>query len=334
MTGRDLVTGASGCLGSNLVARLLRDGREVVALLPHGEPLGRLYPLRRHIEVRHGDVRERQDVLAAMEGVARVYHVAGLAIPLNRFAERMWEVNVFGVHNVLSAARRRGVQRVVHVSSTAAIGYPPHGVVANERFNPIDSVTDNAYATTKRHGEKIALSFNDADLEVVVVNPSAVIAPGGDKRLGWGGVFEVARRGLLRFMPGGGSAFCSAQDLVDGTVRAMERGTPGERYILSSQNLSYRELGSLVARAVGVTPPFATLPRWLLRGVGFFNGFLQHFGGTSVFVPENVELMTRPLFYDQSKAIRELGMSQTPIAGAVEHVRDWIFAEVEHAGVR
>lgn len=332
MSERVLVTGATGCLGSNLVHRLVRERTRVAVLVPHGEPLGRLYGLRRELEIHLGDVRNPGDVAAAMAGATHVYHVAGIAVPSNRLERRMWEVNVCGVHHVLSAAARAGAARVVHVSSTAAIGYPPDGVVASERFRYEDSVTENAYSRTKRNGEQIALSFNGAGTEVVVVNPAAVIAPGGDKRFGWSGVIDVAARGLLRVMPGGGSSFCSAADLVDGVVRAMRLGKAGERYILSSQNLTYRELGSLVAAAVGVTAPLLTAPTWLLRLLGRLNELVLPSGRVSVFVPENVELMTRRLYYDQSKAVRELGVSQTPVAAALGLVNDWIRAEVRHAG--
>jgi dihydroflavonol-4-reductase len=332
MSGCDLVTGATGCLGSNVVQRLVREGRRVAVLVPHGEPLGRLHALRRDLDVRLGDVRNPADVTLAMAGVTNVYHIAGVAVPSNRLERRMWEVNVFGVHNVLSAATKAGVARVVHVSSTAAIGYPPNGVVASEHFRYEDSVTENAYSTTKRHGEQIALSFNGAGTEVVIVNPAAVIAPGGDTRFGWSGVIDVAMRGLLRVMPAGASSFCSAADLVDGVVRAMRLGRPGERYILSSQNLTYRELGGLVAAAVGVTAPYFTAPTWLLRLVGALNEFILPAGRISVFVPENVELMTRQLYYDQSKAVRELGVSQTPVAAALGLVNEWIRSEVGHAG--
>jgi nucleoside-diphosphate-sugar epimerase len=166
----------------------------------------------------------------------------------------------------------------------------------------------------------------------VVVNPAAVIAPGGDKRFGWSGVIDVATRGLLRMMPAGASSFCSAADLVDGLMRAMERGRPGERYILSSENLSYRELGRLVARTVGVAAPYFTVPTWILRLLGALNERIMRPGSISVLVPENVELMTRQLYYDQSKAVRELGMSQTPVAAALGVVNDWIRSEVSHAG--
>jgi nucleoside-diphosphate-sugar epimerase len=333
MSHCDLVTGATGCLGSNLVERLVSEGRKVRVLVPHGEPLGRLHALRRELDVKHGDVRSADDVAQAMAGVTRVYNVAGIAVPSNRLERKMWEVNVYGVHNVVGRAAKVGVERVVHVSSTAAIGYPPDGVVASERFRFEDSITDNAYSRTKYYGEQVALGFNGAGTDVVVVNPAAVIAPGGDKRFGWSGVIDVAMRGLLRVMPRGGSSFCSAADLVDGVLGAMRVGKPGERYILSSQNLTYRELGNLVAAAVGVTAPQLTVPSWLLRALAALNERLLPRERISVLVPENVALMTRTLYYDQSKAVRELGISQTPVATALGLVNEWIRSEVSHAGI-
>jgi nucleoside-diphosphate-sugar epimerase len=331
MSDRVLVTGATGCLGSNLVMQLLRDGTEVVIFKPYGDKLGPLRELRRSFEVRLGDVRDTQAVFKALAGIRRVYHFAGVCIPTNRLERLMWEVNVVGVHNVLAACARCGVERVVHVSSTAAIGYPPDGEICNESFDIADSVTDNAYSITKRCGERVALGFNGKDLQVVCVNPAAVIAPGGDTRYGWSGVVAAAARGLLRAVPSGGSSFCSSEDMVTGVIRAMQVGRPGERYILSSQNMSYRDLGRLVAAAVGVAPPRFRVPNWVLRGLGHINAWITRRAKVPVLAPENVDLMTRTLYYDQSKAVRELGMSQTPVLHAIEGVTHWIQAEAQHA---
>src|SRR5437764_153470 len=98
-------------------------------------------------------------------------------------------------------------------------------------------------AILKRHEESLGpLAGSRRSFQVVVVNPSAVIAPGGSLRYGWAAVIEAIRRGRMPVYPGGGSAFCSRRDLVDGLTRAMRSGKHGQRYILSSENLSYRDL--------------------------------------------------------------------------------------------
>jgi dihydroflavonol-4-reductase len=328
VTRKVLVTGGTGCLGSNLVRHLLGLDRWQVTLLKRaGDPLGPLADVAPDIEVRHGDVRDLGAVRRAVRGVDAVFHLAGIAAPLNRLAELMWEVNVGGTYNVALAARDAGVARVVHVSSVAAIGFPPDGTVASEAFDFGDSVCRNAYAVTKYWGERVALGFNDASFEVIAVNPSAVIAAGGDRRFGWAAVVDAARRGWLRCYGGGGSAFCTRRDLVYGLVAAMEIGRPGERYIVSSANRTYAEFGAAIAAAVGVAAPWFRCPRAVLNAVGRCNdwrsAFISDPQRLPVLVSENTDLMSRSIFYDQSKAIGQLGLTQSPLADAIAEMAAW-----------
>lgn len=324
---RILVTGATGCLGSNLVKHLIGNGADIVVFKRHGESLGPLERLRRSFEVRFGDVCDLVSLKKSFAGIRQVYHLAGIAIPLNRYDRQMWEVNVFGTYNVLQAAVSNSVQRVVHVSSTAAVGYPPNGFLADETFSFADSVESNSYAVTKRRGEEIALGFNSKSLEVVVVNPSAVIAPGGSRYYGWAAVMEAARRGRMFIYPPGGSAFCSRQDLIDGLIRAMNSGLPGQRYIVSSANVSYFVLASMIAEIVGVRAPWIPGPRWLFDAVGHLNDFASMLQADParppMLVSENTKLMSRSLFYNQAKSVEFLGVSQTGIAHALCELHEW-----------
>jgi nucleoside-diphosphate-sugar epimerase len=319
-----LVTGATGCLGALLTQRLLATGHDVAIFKRHGDPLGPLTPLRRDLDIRFGDVTDPAGVRRAMRGVGSVYHLAGVVAPFNRLARPMWEVNVLGAYHVASAALAEKVDRIVHTSSIAAIGYPADNVIADESFAPAESVARNSYSITKSHGETLVLSLATLGLDVVVVNPAAVLAPGGDPRFGWSGLVDAAARGRLRVMPGGGTAVCTAEDFVDGQVKAMSQGRSGQRYILSSANITYRELGRLIAAAVGVSPPVARVPDWVLRVAGRVNlavaGLRRDPYRSSVIVPENVDLMTRTLFYDQSLAVHELGISQSPLAPAIQEM--------------
>ncbi|WP_406271395.1 NAD-dependent epimerase/dehydratase family protein [Nocardia sp. NBC_00881] len=309
-----LVTGATGCLGAALTRALLDDGETVAALV---EPGGAVMSAPR-LEIRYGDVTDPGSLAAAMKGVGRVYHLAGVVVPLDSMADRMWQVNTLGSYNIARAAVDAGVQRLVHVSSIAAIGYPPDGVVADETFDVRDSVTDNAYATTKRSAERLVLDLSAADgLDTVVVNPSAVFAPGGDPRWAWSRMVGAARRGLLRAMPVGGTAVCAVRDFVDGTRKAMRQGQAGRRYILNTANLTYREIGDRLLTAVGRPGSVRTLPSRALRPVARFNAGFARLSRdpmrSSLLVPENVELLTRQLYYDQGRAVSELGMTQTPL---------------------
>ncbi|WP_131831919.1 NAD-dependent epimerase/dehydratase family protein, partial [Mycobacteroides abscessus] len=153
MSGRTLVTGATGYLGSTLVASLVQAGERVTVLMNPHEPAVLPGELRPHVETAHADIADARAVDDVMRDVSHVYHLAGIASPNSRLGHRIWQTNVLGSYHVARAALRHGVHRVVHVSSTAAIGYPPNGVVADEDFDPCDSVLDNVYSATKRAGE-------------------------------------------------------------------------------------------------------------------------------------------------------------------------------------
>lgn len=322
-----LVTGATGCLGTHLTRRLLADGHDVVLFKRYGDPLGPLGPLRQAVEIRFGDLTDAASVYRAMRGIGSVYHLAGVTAPLNRLAGLMWQVNVLGAYNVARAALEAKVDRMVHTSSVAAIGYPPDGVTADESFAAGESVAETAYAATKRHGEAVVRGLVTLGLDVVVVNPSAVLASGGDLRFGWCGLVNAALQGKLRAMPSGGTAVCAAADLVDGQLKAMSNGRSGERYILSSSNISYRDLGRLIAGIAGVAPPITSAPSWALGLIGRVNGAVAGLRRdayrSSVLIPENVELMTRTLYYDQSRAMRELGISQSALEPAIGEMVAW-----------
>lgn len=325
---RILVTGATGYLGSALVRELTADGKQVVAMEgPRDSATIGTQP-KQGIEVFRGDVTDERSVDEAMRGVTRVYHLAGIASPNFNLAQLIWHTNVIGSYNVARSALRHGVERVVHVSSTAAIGYPPDGVVADENFDPRRSVLDNVYASTKRASERLMLDFVDRDLDVVVINPAAVFAPGsgaGSPR-SWQGLLAAAHRGVLRAAPPGGTAVCSARDFVEGATAAMVKGQTGERYILSTVNLTYRQIAELLVEAVGRQHRVLSAPMELIRAAGVANRLIRHVSGGAdpddALVRENIELMARQVYYSADKAVGQLGIPKVSTAELIaEFVR-------------
>lgn len=314
MGSRILVTGATGYLGSTLVTSLVQAGERVTVVTnPHDPAIldGELCP---HVDTACADITDAQSIDDAMRDVSHVYHLAGIASPNSRLGHKIWQTNVLGSYQVARAALKHGVQRVVHVSSTAAVGYPPNGVVADEDFELRDSVLDNVYSASKRAGERLMLDFAERGLDVVVVNPAAVFAPGAGPARSWQGLLVAARKGLLRVVPPGGTAVCSARDFVVGITAAMAKGDTGRRYILSTVNLSYRQIGELLVAAVGRDHPVRSAPMGLFRAAGKGNRLVRdvsmRFDPDDALIPENVELMARELYYAPDRAVRELGIPQ------------------------
>lgn len=318
MAGRVLVTGGAGYLGRALVDELVRTGESVTVMTGPDDHAAQPGGLGRDVDVVRADVTDAASVEAAMRGISQVYHLAGIASPNSRLAHAIWNANVLGTYHVAHSALRHGVQRVVHVSSTAAIGYPPEGVVADEQFDVKDSVLDNVYAATKRASERVMLDFGERGLDVVVVNPAAVFAPASGPPRSWQGLVTAARRGHLRGVPPGGTAVCAARDFVAGATAAMVKGGAGERYILSSANLTYRRIAELLVEAVGRRHRVRTLPMGLFRAAGAGNRAVRDLIGNprrdDALIPENVELMARHVYYASGKAERELGISRMSAA--------------------
>lgn len=323
-----LVTGATGCLGSAIVRALVADGTRIAALrLPSTPPPAALAPLADRIDWRVGDIRRAEAVRAALKGVTHVYHLAGIAVPLNRLRRQMFDVNVAGTATLAAAALAHGVERLVYTSSSSTVGIPDDGTIATEQFTYNGDRFDFSYMHSKRKAEEALLEYVARGLPAVIVNPTAVMAPGGDVRVSWGGVVAAVARRRLPFVPSGGVAIVTERDMVDGHLRAMARGRIGERYVLNTVNVTYRELVTLIADVVGGRPPHGLAPQPLLRLAGAANSLMNALRRDpmtcSLLTWESVPLLTRRVYYDQAKAVRELGLSQTPLRAAIEDVYAW-----------
>ncbi|HEY4459288.1 MAG TPA: NAD-dependent epimerase/dehydratase family protein [Pseudonocardiaceae bacterium] len=333
---RVLVTGGTGSLGSALGRHLIDAGQDVAVLIPPGAPLGGLRDHAGRFEARTGDLRDPDSLTAALRGITDVYHVAGEPILLNRLATRMWAINAAGAEAMAEAAARAGVRRFVHTSSVSAIGYPPEGEIADETFDFARSVAHNAYSTTKRSGEEAVLRIGArTDLDVVVVNPGGVLAPYSHRRHGWAAMVERARCGKLTTWLPGGVSVCAADDLVAGQVGAMRDGTAGHRYILTTANLSYRELFTLTCSALDVDPPTRGAPAFAVQAaaglVGLCARLLSDPVRSPLLVPENAALGVRHLYYDASKARRELGLPIGDLRESIRAVDRWLSEEDSRA---
>ncbi|WP_150492957.1 NAD-dependent epimerase/dehydratase family protein [Streptomyces kanamyceticus] len=326
---RVMITGASGSLGSAFARHLIDDGADVVVLLKPGDGPGGLEHHLHRCQVRRGDVTDPASLEEALQGIDEVYHFAGIAVTLNKLHPLMEQVNVRGCANLINAARATGVRRIVHASSISAIGYPAIGELADEDFDISRSACTNSYMITKRAGERELLrGWRAGGPEVVIVNLSACIAPYSDRRYGWAMLVEAARQGKLTAYPLGGAAFTSVKDMNQGLRAAMLRGQPGRRYIISSVNLTYRELFTQVARVIGCPPPKRAIPDFAVTVAGRLGAMVAAFRKDPLkspfLVPENAQLTVNQLFYDTSRAQRELGFRPTPLDDSIAAVDRWL----------
>jgi dihydroflavonol-4-reductase len=325
-----LVTGATGYLGVDLVRALRAQGRDVRALARSDVGAARLDGLG--AEVVHGDVTVPDSLGPAVAGVSRVFHLAGVVAHRAREDDRLRSVNVDGARNTLAACRAAAVERVVFVSSVAAVG--PAATPAHPRdegawmIDGDDGRPDFRYARSKAAGEQLALEAAAEGLDVVVANPGFAIGPGDVHRVSSWPVEEYLR-GRLRFTIDGGLSYIDTRDIATGLLLTEERGRTGERYILTNDegNLSHRDFFARVGSVTGKPRRQLHLPKDLARPL------LR--AGTALRLPlpldtDELASSSRWWFYTAAKARRELGFETRPVDDTIRDTANWLLADGYH----
>lgn len=319
--GITLVTGATGHVGINLVRRLAARGERVrITVRPRSRREG-LEGLA--LEEASAELGDPASLRAAAEGCARVYHLAA-AVRLDPFAPaKVVRVNVEGTRNVLQAARDAGVHRFVHCSSVAAIGAGDAARPADET-TPWELADHGPYFTSKRDAEIEVLRAAKEGFDAVVVNPGMIFGA-WDVRPSAGALLLALARFMPPVAPPGATGFVGVTDVVDGLVRAMERGRPGERYVLVGDNLRWQDFLALVASVLGVRPPLLVAPGGVMRAAGLFGDFAgQSFPRAFGLVNTPMALgMTETCVYSSRKAKEELGWDPRPLREHLEEAYRW-----------
>jgi dihydroflavonol-4-reductase len=307
---RVLLTGSTGFIGSHVVRALLARGDDVRVTVRPSSPEKALDGL--DVERVSADITDRQAMRRAARGIERAFHVAG-SVNLRLPPEQLLRVNAEGTRTVLDACLAEGVERVVHVSSVAAIGPARPGGALDERHvrsGPLGI----PYADAKHAAEVEALRVAARGLDVVVACPAHVLGAGDERRSST----EIVRRFLLRRIPAyvdGAINIVDVQDVAAGLLLCDERGTSGERYILGTRNYTWQRLFAELQRFSGVEAPALRLP--VAAAVAFAEAAARTLGPTPV-TPAEVRAAAQWWTYRSAKARRELGWTTRPHEDTVE----------------
>ncbi len=315
-----LVTGATGFIGSHVTRLLVERGDDVRVLVRPGSKRSALDGLE--LEAAGGDVCDRRAIRRAMQGVERVFHIAGTT-ELTLARDRMLAVLVEGTRIVLEEALRAGVARVVYTSSVAAIGPAPPGAVADE-----DSTWDAGryqipYVDAKHEAEVVALRLTARGLPLVIVNPAFVIGPPARAGDPGGSSTVLVRRFMRREIPAyvnGTLNIVGVQDVARGHILADERGATGERYILGNRNFTLDRLFADLGRLSGVEPPAVKLS---LSAALALSALGERVPGLTVPHPVEVRASSLHWAFRNTKAKRELGWKTSPHEDCLEQTIAW-----------
>ncbi len=310
-----LVTGATGFVGSHVARALVARGDDVRVTVRANSNLAPLADL--DVDTVVAELADRRAVRRALKGVERVFHVAG-STNLRAPADALFEANVAVTRVVMEECERAGVERVVHTSSTAAVGPAPTGGTADERQLWRGSV-GVPYVDAKREAEVEALRIAARGLPVVVVCPAYVLGAGDYSRSST----EVVRRFMLRRIPAyveGAINVVDVEDVAAGMLLADERGRPGERYILGNRNYTWDRLFADLARLSGIEPPALRLP--VPAALALAEALARAPGPTPI-TPVEVRSAAQWWTYRSTKARRELGWTTRPHEETVERTVEW-----------
>ncbi|MCI9273037.1 MAG: SDR family oxidoreductase [Clostridiales bacterium] len=319
----NVVTGATGHIGSALVRILLEQGETVRAVVLPGEDLTPLNGL--DVELFNGDVTDLSSMVQAFQGADRVYHLAGVISIWSGRKKQLQRVNVQGTANVIKACKENHVQRLVYTSSVHAIADPAKNQCMTETdvFNP--SIVKGAYAKSKAAATSLVLRAAKEGLDAVVVHPSGVIGPYEYKLSNIGQLIINFSRHKLPAYIDGGYNFVDVRDVAQGAIAAAEHGKSGECYILSGESMSVKELLECLKDHTGVDLPKTKIPRLLAKMIAPFAEFGYMIKKQQpLFTCYSVSTLGTNPSISHQKATAELGYHPRPIRQSLCDAVSWL----------
>lgn len=322
------VTGASGFIGANLVHELVARGHSVKVLLRPGADVRGLAGAE--YQSVPGDVGDRLALAAAMRGCDWCFHVAAsYHLWLPDYAP-MYAANVDGTRNVLEAAHKAGCSRIVYTSTVGCIGVPRE---VDGKIEPTDELMpvaaaqmSNHYKLSKFQAEVVAFELVAKGLPIVVVNPSAPVGPRDVKPTPTGKmIVDFLNRSLPAYLDTGLN-WVHVRDVAVGHILAAERGRIGEKYILghAAGNWTMKQALDALAEITGLPAPRFQVPYAVALAAAYVDEGIAWLSARPPKVPlAGVRMAKYKMWFNPAKAVRELGLPQTPPKQALADAVQW-----------
>jgi dihydroflavonol-4-reductase len=325
MSGRVLVSGANGFVGSAVVRALLRRGYPVRALARASSDTTNLEGL--DVEIVRGDLLDSPSLEHALENCEGLFHVAANYRLWARDPREIRMSNVRGTHNILLAARRCGVRRIVHTSSVATLGLHHDGTPSDEDTPVRLDDMIGAYKRSKFLSEALVRRCARAGTDIVIVNPAAPIGPRDRKPTPTGRMILDAARGRMPAFVDTGLCVVHVDDVAEGHVLAYERGQRGRRYVLGGENMSLQSILGTVAQLTGRRSPWLKLPHAAVLPVAYVaEAWARMTGVTPNVTVDGVKLSRHRMYFSSRRAETELGYSARPAREALADAIQWFRA--------
>jgi dihydroflavonol-4-reductase len=313
-----LVTGASGFLGWHVARTLTERGHKVKALV---RPASKLQDL--DVEPATGDLRDPASLERAVAGCKLVFHVAADYRLWSRNPQELYDSNVGGTRNLLTAAQTAGVERFVYTSTVGCIGLQ-QGQLGDENQPCTLEEMSGDYKRSKFQAEQVALEFARSGFPVVIVNPTAPIGDHDFKPTPTGKIILDFITGNMPAYIDTGLNLVDARDVALGHLLAAERGRVGERYILGCENLTLKQILDRLSAITGKKAPAIELPYAVAYAAGVVTTAWAAVSGRTPMAPlDAVRMAKKKMFVTHAKAEKELGYAPGPVDEALRRAVEW-----------
>jgi dihydroflavonol-4-reductase len=333
------VTGGTGLLGSHLIYTLISNGERVRAIhrkTSNREILKKVInyycgdadELCRFVEWTECDICDYNQLMKTMQGVEIVYHCAAAVSFENRNKNYVIDNNVKGTKNIVRACFENKIKKLCHVSSNAALGAFDREFMVNETHEWDEEGYRSPYATSKYLSEREVWKGISEGLNAVIVNPTIILGPGGWSR-GSSSFFPKIFKGLL-FYTSGTTGYVDVNDVVKAIITLTESSISGERFIINGENLTYNQFFTMVARSMKARRPMIKVPEALSYVALPLISVLEILTkGKSALTKELIKVAWSRTTYDNSKLIKSIGFTFTPIEKTVEAIGEVFLEEMK-----
>ncbi len=317
------ITGANGFIGSHVACQAAKKGY-TLRLLLRSDPQPAIQELG--AQIFRGDIRNDADLAPFLEGADDLLHIAGVNTPSSSQRDNIFTSNVEGTKQILRAAQKAGIKRIVHTGSTAALGCAGRGQMNNEDtpFNLWNASTD--YERSKYLGEKTALElFKNEGIPVMIAQPAAAVGPGDIKPTYTGKlIIDYINRSLPGYFETRHN-YVDVRSVAAGHLLVLEKGTLGQRYLVcGDDNLLLSEYFTLIRELTGVPPPRLKLPLLAVFPLAYANQLTFKLTGKDPLIRiSTAKRAWCDLYYSNQKAKTQLGYAPRPLKDALRDEIEW-----------
>jgi dihydroflavonol-4-reductase len=327
-----LVTGAAGFLGSHVARQLVARGEEVRVLVRPSSSNRAISDLP--LEYVTGDLRDADSLERAMKGAKRVFHVAADYRLWAKNPQDIYDSNVGGTKNLLSAAKAAGVEQLIYTSTVATIAVDRPTLPNEFTDSKLDEMVGH-YKRSKWMAEQEVLNAAKSGFPAIVAMPTTPVGPWDWKPTPTGKIIVDFLSGKMPGYVATGLNFVGVEECAAGHLLVADRGKIGERYLLGGDNLTLKQMLDTLARITGLAAPALKIPHGVALGVAYMESAFSRMIGKEPQIPvEGVKIAQHMMFVDTTRAQSELGFNPGSVAAALERAVKWYVANGYVSGRR